>query len=103
MGPAIGRRSKLAEELAKLSARRGQAREIADAVEDLSGVADEGVTWRLAQASAAFDKAARGANEDRVAYAIGKNGARMKKDEQSAFEKLVNQIDFAKGRGRSKS
>ena len=93
----------LAEELAKLSARRGHAREIADAVEDLSGVADEGVTWRLAQASAALDKAARGTNEDRVAYAVGKNGARMKKDEQSAFEKLVNQIDFAKGRGRSNS
>jgi DNA primase len=88
----------LAEEFAKLSARRGHAREIADAVEDLSGVADEGVTWRLAQASAALDRAGRGDNEDKTEYAVGENGARMKKDEQSAFEELLNQIDFAKRR-----
>jgi len=93
----------LAEEFAKLSARRGHAREIEDAVEDLSGVADEGVTWRLAQASAALDKAGRGNNEDRAEYAVGENGARMKKDEQSAFDQLLDQINFAKGRDRPKS
>ncbi len=93
----------LAEEFAKLSARRGHAREIEDAVEDLSGVADEGVTWRLRQASAALDKAGRGDNEDRAEYAVGENGARMKKDEQSAFDQLLDQINFAKGQDRSKS
>jgi DNA primase len=30
---------------------------VADAVEDLSGVADEGLTWRLAQAALARHKA----------------------------------------------
>ncbi|WP_108816185.1 DNA primase [Loktanella sp. Alg231-35] len=93
----------LAEEFAKLVARRGHAREIEDAVEDLSGVADEGVTWRLAQASAALDQAGRGDNEDRAEYAVGENGARMKKDEQSAFDQLLDQINFAKGHNRSKS
>jgi DNA primase len=90
----------LAEEFAKLSARRGHMREIEDAVEDLSGVADEGLTWRLAQASAAVDKAGRGDNEDKAEYAIGANGARMKKEEQSAFDQLLENINFAKGRKR---
>ena len=47
----------LAEELAKLDARRGARREIEDAVADLSGVADEGLTWRLSQAAAARHRA----------------------------------------------
>ncbi len=93
----------LAEEFAKLMARRGHAREIEDAIEDLTGVADEGLTWRLAQATAAVDKAGRGDNEDRAEYAVGENGARMKKDEQDAFDQLLDQIDFAKGASRPKS
>ena len=91
----------LAEEFAKLTARRGHAREIEDAVEDLNGVVDEGLTWRLAQASAAVDRAGRGDNEDKTEYAIGENGARMKKDEQSAFDQLLDGIKFAKGRDHS--
>ena len=93
----------LAEEFAKLTARRGHAREIEDAAEDLSGVADEGVTYRLAQASAALDSAGRGNNEDKADYATGENGARMKKDEQSAFDQLLQKIDFAKRANRPKS
>ncbi len=50
-------RMTLAEELAKLEARRGVQREVAEAVEDLAGLADEGLTWRVAQAAAAMDKA----------------------------------------------
>ena len=90
----------LAEEFAKLSARRGHRREIEDAIEDLGGMADEGVTWRLAKASEAVNQAGRGNGEDKVDYAIGANGARMKKEEQSAFEQLVQKIDFAKSRKR---
>ena len=93
----------LSEEFAKLVAKRGHAREIEEAVEDLTGVADEGLTWRLAQASAALDKAGRGDNEDKAEYAVGDNGARMKKDEQNAFDQLLDQINFAKGNSRPKS
>ena len=93
----------LAEEFAKLAARRGQVREIEDAVEDLTGVADEGLTWRLAQATRAVDEAGRGDNDDRAEYAVGENGARVKKDEQTAFDQLLEQIGFANGRGRPKS
>ena len=88
----------LAEEFAKLTARRGHQREIEDAVQDLGGVADEGLTWRLAQASEAVSSAGRGNGEDKVDYAIGENGARMKKEERSAFDQLLKQIDFAKTR-----
>ncbi len=87
----------VAEELAKLDARAGHARELAEAVEDLGGLADEGLTWRLSQATAALDRAARGNSDDKVEYDTGPNGARMKKDERSAFDALLDQIDFEKG------
>ncbi|MGV8985263.1 MAG: DNA primase [Cypionkella sp.] len=47
----------LAEDFAKLDARRGTRREVADAMEDLTGIADEGLTWRLAQAANARHRA----------------------------------------------
>jgi len=91
----------LAEELAKLNARRSLPREIAEAVEDLSGVADEGVTWRLGQAALALDRAGRGNNEDKAEYDTGPNGAKMKRDERDAFERLLDQINFGKGARRN--
>lgn len=54
----------LAEELAKLEAARGVLREIREASEDLDGLADEGVTWRLTQAADAHNRAGRAHNED---------------------------------------
>ncbi len=87
----------LAEELAKLDAVRGAAREIEDAMNDLSGFADEGVTWRLSQVAEARNRAGRGDTEDRNEYDLAPNGARMKRDERSAFDRLLEQIDFAKG------
>ncbi|MGL4280116.1 MAG: DNA primase, partial [Albidovulum sp.] len=41
----------LAEELAKLEAQRGARREIEDAMEDMDGLPDEGLTWRLSRAA----------------------------------------------------
>jgi DNA primase len=86
----------LAEELAKLTARRGHAREVQDALKDLAGVPDEGLTWRLGQAAAALDRAGRGNNEDRTEFETGQNGARMRRDERSAFDDLLGGIDFGK-------
>ena len=91
----------LAEELAKLNARRSLPREIAEATEDLAGVADEGVTWRLGQAALALDRAGRGNNEDKAEYDTGANGAKMKRDERDAFEHLLDQINFGKGGRRN--
>jgi DNA primase len=49
----------LAEELAKLEARRGARREIEDAMEDMEGLPDEGLTWRLGQAAEARHRSER--------------------------------------------
>ena len=63
-GDATLARMCLAEELAKLQAQRAARTEIEDAVEDLSGLADEGVTWRLTQAARARHLAERSKLED---------------------------------------
>ncbi|NOX40027.1 MAG: DNA primase [Alphaproteobacteria bacterium] len=49
----------LAEELAKLTANRGARAEIDEAMQDMAGLVDEGLTWRLSQAAQARRKAAR--------------------------------------------
>ncbi len=87
----------LAEELAKLNARRGHARELAEAVEDLAGLPDEGLTWRLSRAAEAVDRAGRGDGEDRTEYEYGTNGAPMRRDERSEFDALLGTIAFGKG------
>ncbi len=89
-------RMTVAEELAKLSAVKGLDAEIADAMQDLEGVADEGVTWRLGQAAAAADNATRTGKEDNAEYDVSANGARISKSERDAFASLMDQISFSK-------
>ena len=91
----------VAEELAKLTARRGVRREIEEAVQDVEGLADEGLTWRLSQAAEAMSKAESSGQEDRSEYDLGPNGARLKRDERSKFDALLNQIGFGKSKGGS--
>lgn len=55
----------LAEELARLEARRGARREIEEAVEDVAGLVDEGLTWRLGKAAEALHRADNPAREDK--------------------------------------
>ena len=90
----------IAEELAKLEAARGLDAEIADAAEDLTGVADEGVTWRLSEAARAADKAHRTGQEDKAEYDLAENGARISRDERSALDNLLGKITYAKPTGR---
>lgn len=68
----------LAEELAKLDARRAVRSETEEAMQDLTGLADEGLTWRLSQASEARHRAERSRidddsdmGEDRAALSAG--------------------------------
>ena len=90
----------VAEELAKLTARRGARREIEEALRDVEGLVDEGLTWRLGQAADAVNMSSQGGREDRTEYETGANGARVKRDEKSAFDALLERIDYSKGRGR---
>jgi len=87
----------VAEELAKLTARRGARSEIEDAARDIEGLADEGLTWRLRQAAEGLAEAVKSGKDDKTEYDMGANGARLKRDEKRDFEALIEQIDYAKG------
>ena len=89
-------RMTLAEELAKLEAHRGLSAEIADAAEDLTGAADEAVTWRLSQAAEARNRATRSMQEDKAEYDVGDNGARINREERSALDALMERISYSK-------
>ncbi len=86
----------VAQELAKLSARRGAAREISEAEQEMGDIADEGITWRLMQAAEARNLAERSQTEDKTQYETGDNGARIDREERTALKQLLEQIDFAK-------
>jgi DNA primase len=87
------------DELAKLLAVRGLDAEIAEAEQDLVGPVDEGLTWRLSEAAQAAERARRSAREDRVEYEIGKNGARISRDERHALDALLQSIKGQKPLG----
>ena len=86
------------EAFGKLAALRGLHAEIAEAEEELSGVADEAVTWRLRQAAEARNRALRSQQEDKATYDQGPNGLMIDRDERSAFDALLNKITFTKPR-----
>ncbi len=86
----------LAEEFAKLEAARGLDVELAEAAEDISGLADEAVTWRLGQAAEARNQAVRSESEDRAQYDVADNGVRMDRDERDSFGALLDRIGFSK-------
>jgi len=85
-------RMTVAEEIAKLEAARGLDAEIADAMEDLTGGADEGLTWRLSEAARNADRAQRSGQEDTAEYDIGENGAHISREERSALDALIGTI-----------
>ncbi len=89
-------RMTVAEELAKLDANRGLLAEIAEAAEDLSGPANEALTWRLGQAAEAHNRAAHGTREDKTEFDLGDNGARIDRREKDAFDALLDKINYAK-------
>ncbi len=87
----------LTEEFAKLEARRGHVREVAEAEEELADDgADEYLTARLAQSAEAIRSAGAAAREDRTNYETGPNGARVNRDERHAFDDLLARIGYRK-------
>ncbi|WP_097069329.1 DNA primase [Rhodobacter maris] len=75
----------LAEELAKLSAARAVKAEIEDAMEALEGLADEGVTWRITQATKAYHHAEKSKINDTAD--LGEDRAAMSQFLQSLLDK----------------
>ncbi len=87
----------VAETLAKLDADRGLAAEISEAVEDLAGLADEHVTWRLSEAAEARNRAWLSQQEDKTEYQRAPNGAPISRAEKERFDALLDQIGFKPG------
>ncbi|MFV0515429.1 MAG: DNA primase [Jhaorihella sp.] len=79
-----------------LASTAGLRAEIAEAVEDISGIADESVTWRLHQAAEARNRAERSHQEDTEEYDLGENGARINRAERNRLDALVQQIRHRK-------
>ncbi|SHJ39921.1 DNA primase [Shimia gijangensis] len=86
----------LSEELAKLTTEHGLTVEIAEAEEDLRGVADEAVTWRLGQAAQARNRALQSRQEDSGDFDVGPNGAPIDKEERAALDALMERIGSPK-------
>ncbi len=94
-------RMTLAEEMAKLHAERGLLAEIEEAEQELSGVADEAVTWRLQQAAEAHHRATRSEQEDNAHYDTGPNGAHINREERNAFDDLLRRIGLGGDDGKA--
>lgn len=86
----------LLQEFAQMFAIDAHGREVADAVQDLSDLDDEGLTWRLHQSANQLHEATKGTQEDKTEYKTAKNGLRLKEEERKALENLLDQIDFTK-------
>jgi len=86
----------LREELGKILARRGLDAEIAEAEEEMGGLADEALTWRLREAAEARNRALHSPHEDRIEYDTGENGALISREERGALEALLKEISFSK-------
>lgn len=82
----------LAEEFARLAAQRGARRETAEAEEDLAGLADEGVTWRLSQAAEARHQAHRPQAENKD---LGEDREAMSR----ALQNFIDQQVWVKKKG----
>lgn len=87
----------LSEALARLQADRAHRLEIADAEDDVTGVADEGLTWRLSKAAEARHSAARGPQDAKGDSVIAPNGVELDRDELSRARSLHDSIDFTRG------
>lgn len=88
------------DELGKLDADRGHAAEVAEAQEDITGFADEAVTWRLSEATHARHRAWQGAQDDQAEFDRGDNGAQVNRAERDRLNALLEQIDYTKGSDR---
>jgi DNA primase len=77
----------LAEELAKLEARRGARREIEDAMEDMDGLPDEGLTWRLSKAAEARHRSDKSGTNDSAD--LGEDRAGMSRHLQDLIDSQV--------------
>ncbi|KQI68049.1 DNA primase [Loktanella sp. 3ANDIMAR09] len=85
----------LSEAFAKLSTARALPQEVREAQEDIDA-GDEGLTWRLRQATTARDRAAIIAAGSSGEMIVAENGAELDSDELSAARALWEALTIAK-------
>ena len=88
----------VAQDLFLLTAERGRLREIEEAAQDIEGVADEGLTWRLRKATEARAEAQRGPQDKSGESIIAANGVALDKDELEESRRIFDSIRFEKQR-----
>ena len=84
-------------ELAKLAAYWGAELELREATEDIEGLVDEGLTWRLGQAARARRDADKGPEAARAEGVIAPNGVELDREELDHAQKIWDSIDFSRG------
>jgi DNA primase len=85
-------RMTLYEELAKLDARDGLTAEMAEAVEDLTDLADESLSWRLRDAAEARNLAQQSLQKDKAVYEVMDNGAQINRVERAKLNDLLARL-----------
>ncbi len=90
----------VAQDLFLLTTERGRLREIEEAAQDIEGVADEGLTWRLRKATEARAEAQRGPQDKSGESIIAANGVALDKDELEESRRIFGSIRFEKGGNR---
>jgi DNA primase len=86
----------LQQEFAQMFATDAHGREVAEAVQDLSDLDDEGLTWRLSESAKHMQATTQGTQEDKTEYKTAKNGLKVKLEEQNTLDNLLEQINFSK-------
>ena len=87
----------LAEEFAKLDARRGHPLEVREGEAAIAGAADEHLTWRLARAARAIDPTVRPEDApDDGAFEKSENGVLLSREERGSFADLLSRIRIEK-------
>ncbi|MDB9759756.1 DNA primase [Planktomarina sp.] len=86
----------LQQEFAQMFATAAHGREVAEAVQDLSDLDDEGLTWRLSESAKHVQRTTQGSQKDTTEYKTATNGLKVKLEEQKILDSLLEQISFSK-------
>ncbi len=109
--PAVARpgdielaRQTIAEEIARLRARRGHRAVIEEAMADIAGlvpgIADEWLTRRLSDAAAAVDMTRPKEHDDQREVDVAENGLAIDREERELLDRVVEGIEFQRRKAR---
>jgi DNA primase len=83
-------------EVQKLAIQRGLAAELEEVSRGSEQDIDDTSVWRITRAVEAKNTTLAPASEDKAAYDMADNGARINRSEKDGWEKLLSEISFSK-------